>query len=483
MTPRRRTVYPTVCIGVSVAFLLGSFLFGIASASSQSSDAKKILYYGWDAPIPGDVKDQGSRLDASVFDAVVFRHGGARQIFTHEALPAEPFAQDIADLQEMAASKLGESYLRMQINAEDDWSWASEDDWDAFASNLRNYARLAKEGGLKGILFDPEPYGFNVWNYETQPAEGEKSFEELETLAKERGAEFINILKTEYPGITLFSLKMFSQRVHFLDNQPDDTQLRERIKDDTFHGLWYGFANGMLSALDEDIRLIDGNERAYYYLNAGDFDYGKDEIYGRVTDAFVDEANQPTFREQVEVAHAVYVDGVLSLFNSPRFIGYYFADDEQRRAFLEWHIYHGLQSSDEYYWLYVESVRWWEEEGVPEGFEEVVARAKEKALSGAELGFDTEFVEAAVQGYEARVRLNGSITPNVPGIEFEVEGAPATACGSYSNGGKYNCTFPAGTTATVTPVKEGITFDPPSRTYENVGPDTRQRGIQDYSAY
>ena len=471
-------------IYTGVAFLLGSLLFGIIPVSSQpGSDAKKILYYGWDAPIPEDVKNQGSRLDASVFDAVVFKHRGARQIFTHEALPAEPFAQDIADLQEMGSSKLGESYLRMQINAEDAWSWASEEDWNAFASNLRNYARLAKEGGLKGILFDPEPYGFNVWNYETQPAKGERSFEELEATAEERGAELVNILKTEYPGITLFSLKMFAQRLYFLDDQPDDALLRERVRGDTFHGLWYGFANGMLSALDEDIRLIDGNERSYYYLDASDFDDGKSEIYGRVTDAFVDEANQPTFREQVEVAHAGYVDGILNLFDSPRFIGYYFADDEQRHKFLEWHIYHGLQSSDEYYWVYVESVRWWEEEGVPEGFEEVVARAKEKALLGAELGFDTEFVEAAVQGYEARVRLNGSITPNVPGIEFEVAGAPATSCGAYNNGGKYGCTFPAGTSATVTPVKEGVAFDPPSRMYENIGPDTRQRGLQDYSAY
>ena len=93
-------------------------------------------------------------------------------------------------------------------------------------------------------MLDPEPYGFNVWNYETQPAKTEKSFKDIEAVARTRGAEFMHTLKTEYPGITVLSLKMFSQSLYALEGDPGPEAIRTFIETNTFDGLWYGFANG-----------------------------------------------------------------------------------------------------------------------------------------------------------------------------------------------------------------------------------------------
>ena len=441
----------------------------------------KVLLYGWDSPTPAEAKGKVDRLNAAPFDAVSFRHSGARRVFTRRPLPKTPFDRDIADLKSLNSSKLSESFLRMQINAEAGWDWTNDKDWAAFASNLRNYARVAKAGGLKGILFDPEPYGYNVWNYETQPAKNAQSFEVLEAKARARGADFMRILAEEYPGITVFSLKMFSQKLWALDDDPTPEEVRKVERNDAFHGLWYGFANGMVSELGRDITLIDGNEPAYYYLSESAFKGGVDDIYGKLT-LFLDPDNVETFRAQVDVAQAAYADGVLNLFNSPKFIGYYLANDAERRKLLEHNLYYGLRTSDAYVWLYAEDLRWWSDENVPDGFESLIRRTREKVVSGKPLDFGTGFIEQAREGYDARVRLGGAFSPNVPKVTFKVEGAPDTACTAFNNGRNYGCTFPAGASVTVTPVAKGVTFAPSSRRYDALSTDIEDRFRQDYGS-
>ena len=445
----------------------------------------KLLYYGWDTPTPAAVVDQAARLDGSVFDAVVFKHSGPEQIFTHEPLPQAAFDEDIAALQQMGAKKLSESFLRLQVNTEDGWDWTSEADWEAFKQNLRNYARVALEGGLKGILLDPEPYGFNVWNYETQPAKGQTSFKEIETLARARGAEFMRTLKTEYPGITVFSLKMFSQSLYALEGNPSPEEVRTFIETNTFDGLWYGFANGMVSELDSQVKLIDGNEASYYYLSAADFDQGKADSYGKLATAFLEPSNARLYREHVEVVHPGYLDGILNLANSPQFFGYYLADDDERLRMFEHNTYSGLKSSPGYFWIYAELMRWWDDENVPPSLEPRLKRAKDNIVAGHPLGFDTGFIGVAKSAFDAKVDIYGSILPNIPATTFKLTGLPDSACGTYNNGGRYHCVFPAGSTVTVTPVADGVTFDPPSYTYTKITKDTRpdKPFDQDFSAH
>ena len=473
-----------------LTLLFGLLALGVLAACSQVDDGttqaqgtkeKKVILYGWGSPTPAAAKQKEQAFENAFFDGATFRHSGAREVFTHQALPRGAFDQDIADLKALNSSKLADSFLRMQVKADERWDWTSESDWQAFESNLRNYVRTAKEGGLEGILFDPEPYGFNIWNPETQPSKA--SFEALEGITKQRGADFIRILREEYPGVTVFSLKLLSARLNFLNDNPSPAELRARVKDDTTLGLWFGFVNGMLNELDNKVTLVDGNQQAYRYFTAEQFDEGMKAIDTVLPQAFLDADNVHNIKK-VRVANAVFVDGVLNLHKTPRYTGYYYNNDGERQKQLEHNIYHSLRTSDDYAWLYVETGNWWQDDA-PRALEAATRRAQEKSNASAALGFDTAFTERAKNAYESRAQFGGKIKPNVPNMKFEVTGAPDFACKATNNGSKYSCHIPAGTASvTITPIAEGVTFSPESRTYENLSSNNKpeQAGKQDYSS-
>ena len=461
---------------LSLALLAGCTDANEAAASPiepQALGASKLVHYGWGQSYARPSKKRLSleRLNSGPFDGVTFKHSGARELFTKRPLSTAAFDKDLADFKTLETDKLGDSFLRVQVFTQPGWDWTSDSDWAATESNLLNYVRLAKRAGLKGLVFDPEPYGFNPWNYKTQPARDSQSFAQVEAAARRRGASFMRMVEREYPGMTLLSLKIFGSRSFFLSDNPSPLVLRQRVENDSILGLWIGFVNGMVSELDGNITLVDGNQQAYHYFSTADFDEGFDNIYGELASSFIDSnQNVSKFREHVEVANAVFADGVLNLHGTPRYTGYYYRNNNERRKQLEHNIYHSMRTSQDFTWVYTETARWWNG-AAPAGFDTLVARAKRKSTAGRALGFGTGFVENARGAYEARARIGGEITPNVPGVKFEVTGAPDFACKAINNGGKYGCHLPPGITVTIKPVAPGVSFTPASRTYPNISQD------------
>ena len=67
--------------------------------------------------------------------------------------------------------------------------------------------------------------------------------------------------------------------------------------------------------------LIDGNEGSYYYTAAEQFENGA--AYIRGADSLISPENRSAYDAQVEVAQAIYVDGLLNLWKAPEFFGFY----------------------------------------------------------------------------------------------------------------------------------------------------------------
>ncbi len=63
---------------------------------------------------------------------------------------------------------------------------------------------MAKQGGVQGILFDPEEYEAPLWDYHRQRDASTKSFEKYAAQVRRRGIEVMNAFRSEYPNITLF---------------------------------------------------------------------------------------------------------------------------------------------------------------------------------------------------------------------------------------------------------------------------------------
>ena len=78
--------------------------------------------------------------------------------------------------------------------------------WAQIVEHWRIAARLANQGGLKGILFDPEAYTepHRQFAYTSQAGWREHTFAEYAAKARERGREIMQAVAGEYPDITIF---------------------------------------------------------------------------------------------------------------------------------------------------------------------------------------------------------------------------------------------------------------------------------------
>jgi hypothetical protein len=442
---------------------------------------KKLIELGWDQPQPWFLKQNLNSFEARGFDGVVVGPSFGTEIFNKTPYADADVARDRRDLEAAKSTTLTQNFLRMDSRLEPGWNWFSDQDWAAVETNARNFARLAKAGGFRGVLFDTEPYGQNPWAF-SKALYPNKTFAQVGVTLRSRGASFMRALQSEMPEVRVLTL-------YFVAVMKADVEAGEL--EQSGNALLLAFANGMLDAIGPQAQIIDGNELTYYNINASAFDATAKDI--RDAAKIVAPENQAKYANQVKVANAAYVDGVLDLFKSPRFFGYYMNSDADRLKLLEHNIYHGLRTSDEFMWVYSEGVDWWnsKQKGVviPAGLENAINRAKANLKAGKPLGFDiTSIINAAKTKFDAKVNVGGTIRGNgkspsgikvLSGIEHNGE---EVACATWGESGdtiRYGCTLPGSSWAgTITPKLSSVRFDPPSRAYSNL---TKDRWTEDYS--
>jgi hypothetical protein len=442
---------------------------------------KKLIELGWDQPQPWFLKQNLNSFEARGFDGVVVGPSFGTEIFNKKPYTDADVARDRADLDAAKSAKLTQNFLRMDSRLEPGWNWSSDQDWAAVETNARNFARLAKAGGFRGVLFDTEPYGQNPWAF-SKALYPNKTFAQVGVTLRSRGASFMRALQSEMPDVRVLTL-------YFVASIRDEVESGEL--EQSGNALLLPFADGMLDAIGPNAQIIDGNETTYYNTNAQEFD--DKAQYIRDASKIVAPENRAKYASQVKVANAAYVDGVMDLFKSPRFFGYYMNSDADRLKLLEHNIYHGLRTSDEFVWVYSESMDWWNRKGkgvvIPAGLEDAINRANANIKGGKPLGFDiTSTIKAAKTKFDGRVDVGGTIRGNgkslsgirvLSGIEHNGE---EVACATWGESGdtiRYGCTLPGSSwSGTITPKLSGASFDPPNRAYSNL---TKARWTEDYN--
>jgi hypothetical protein len=439
----------------------------VAAPANSTHANKKLIEFGWDKPLPATVTT--AKLENSVFDGVIFRSSAGDWTFLPNALPVKAFDTDIAALKAIKSKKLENSFYEIQSNAGQDWDWFDDASWKATEANLAQIARVAKQSGLRGVMFDAETYAFNIWQYAVQAKAKTFSFAQYESKLRQRGAQTIRVLEREYPGITLLTL-------WWLNNTGVDLAAASKTSDPyaTLHaqlensgtGLWVAFVEGMLEAASNGVKFVDGNEESYYYLRTKDFDearaYSKKELVVQI---------RPDLRvkhnKQVQFGNAVFLDGIMNLHRSARFFGYYLKNDTDRQNMIARNTYHSLRSSEEFVWVYNENMDWWKPNSVPAGLEAALRRGKQELLEGKPLSNDPESaIQAAEIAFKARVDVGGDLlgtNGKVPDF-----GTMKPHCATWFNATRWSCTQPNGSSFTVTPRLDGVSFDPPSMTFEKL---------------
>jgi hypothetical protein len=292
----------------------GVLILSMLAASAALADGRQLIWTGWDIPTPAEF-----RTNVAAFDKLKLFDGSAivptRQLtngtverlseaFTNSHWSWNEFEQAVNDLKSAHAVACTNNFLLLSANP-GNVDWFDDAGWVEVTDHWRLLARVARQGGLSGLLFDPEPYRkpWSQFLYTAQASRTNHSFAEMQAKARQRGRDVMKAIAEEYPATTIFLYRMFSDMLRFPDRQGANLQSYT-------YGLLPAFIDGWCDAMPGTITLIDGNEAASHYENPGGYAVAFARLKTQAP-RFVSPENRSKFRRQLLIGHGVYLDALL----------------------------------------------------------------------------------------------------------------------------------------------------------------------------
>lgn len=337
--------------------LFGVILCAAMPRAAERGPGKKLIATGWDMANAERLRANLAEMERRPFDGVVLRFSGRGNrpylsyAFTRDVWDEEPIRQITEDLKACRPERLTDNFLLVNANP-GDVDWFDDEGWAIIASHWRIAARVARDGGLKGILFDPEPYRkpYRQFAYASQSGHKERSFEEYGEEARQRGREVMEAVAGEYPSIALFCYFMLSATGIAADRGDPVRALAGHT-----YGLLPSFIDGWLDVAPPSVTLVDGCESAYRFNSELEYLNAANRIKG-VCQRLVSPENRYKYRAQVQVSFGVYLDAYINPPDSP----WYIAPGGQSRVDrLRQNVETALRVADEYVWVYGEKCSWW----------------------------------------------------------------------------------------------------------------------------
>jgi hypothetical protein len=333
---------------------------------------------GWDEPDTAFMREHIEQMERTPFDGCVFHVNfrepdGAAGNFTWKAWSRRRFSADAlaaarADLLATRFRRFKHNFLRFNATPGDlDWF----DDFEAVRQNARLAARLARDGGARGVLFDTEQYEGQLFDYARQRDAASKSWDVYAAQARRRGRELMRAFEEGYPGLTVFLTFGSSLPLYQM-------QMRRQRLFEASYGLLVPFIDGMLDAARR-ARLVDGYELSYAYRELAHFRAGRD-IMQNSTPAIV--ADPSAYRRVTSFGFGLWLDCDWRVkgWDPEQPEKNYFSPERFEAALRA-----ALSLADEYVWIYTETPRWWSKEGgavkLPAAYDAAVRRAKAAAGS------------------------------------------------------------------------------------------------------
>lgn len=341
------------------AITLTLLAMAVCSASAQELPRKKLIQTGWDQVSPERLVEHMELVEQQPFHGQVIRFNGRgdapqfRLAFQNEDWDMSAIEQVIEDLKAAQAksTKPWERFLLMNANP-GNVDWFDDEGFASVVEHWRIAARVAREGGLKGILFDPEPYAkpHRQFAWTAQAGHDERSFLQYHAKARERGAAVMAAIADEYPEITLFCYFMNSVN-RMAAQRPDPVAA---LAGGTYD-LLPGFIDGWLDVIPPTVTLVDGCESAYRFNSQVEYL----SAYNRIKNDcqwLVSPENRAKYRAQVQVGFGFYLDPYI---NPPDSTWYIDPQGMERVERLGQNLRHALDVTDEYVWVYGEKASWW----------------------------------------------------------------------------------------------------------------------------
>lgn len=358
MVPHRLFLCALLVLAVSMAL----------AAPTAIPPGKKLIEWGWDEPGPAFMRANADKMDRLGFDGVVFHADATRDgkpmNFTWECWSVRRFeygdlAQSLADLKACKFKRLTDNFLRFNV-CPGDVDWFDDAGFAAVLNNATVAAKLAKEGGCMGWMFDVEMYGKPLFTYQAQAHKDTKTFAEYEAKARERGRQFMQAVNSEYPDITMLMTYAYSITGVGTDRSKAP------------YGLLKGFLDGMFEAAAPRTTIVDAWEGAYSFRKRAQFETAYNMIHSKLASEC---ATPDKYRQHIQTGFGIWMD-----MDFRRYGWHTAVEDFDANYFLpkefEYSIFSGLSVTDRYVWIYTEKPLWWTHTRVPVAYRQALRDAR-----------------------------------------------------------------------------------------------------------
>ncbi|MCL5284022.1 MAG: hypothetical protein M1330_04850 [Armatimonadetes bacterium] len=345
---------------------LSYLLTGCTQPPAKGAE-KKLIEFGWDSPSTAYLKDHIAEMEKMPFDGLVlyadYKNSQGKPVHFYSTdfgiikIPWSALQPALHDLKATHFHRFTDNFLRFDATPADvDWF----DDFSPILHNAAVAAQLAKEGGLKGILFDEETYAFPIFDYSKLKYHQSYTFDEYAAQVKKRGEEIMKAFQSKYPGLTLFLT--FS---YYFSG-------RDRASLPSSHyGLLAPFLDGLFAAAKGKTIIVDGFEGAYAYTTPADFEYG----YQMQKTKRSPLCSVPgAYRHHLSIGFGIWMDlneqtkgwHIHDLSRNPR------TPTELTQALTM-----ALKKCDRYVWLYCQKPHWWPRKDLPDAYITAIEKARQ----------------------------------------------------------------------------------------------------------
>jgi hypothetical protein len=338
--------------------------------ANRSSD-KKVIYYGWGLPDTQYVRDNWRQMEEMPLDGLgilvainrkAWQQGVkgdsnqlGRQIMGPREFHIEEFQESIADLRSARWRSFTDNFLPVALSLNDyarGLNWFDEERWRIITKNFGVLSRIAAEAKLKGLILDPEHYGYRLFSYPVQKQQQDRPFQDYTNMARHRGREVMKAIAGELPDATLLSFYGYTM---LFSEMRGHSNLKE-----TNYSLLPAFYDGLLEAMPSRACLVDGYEYSYGYKKRQDFVDG----FVRIHQQGPQFTSLPDlYKKHVNAGFGLWLD------RDQKFD--YFTPEEFSRSLT-----FALETTDKYVWIYGQSFRFFPPTGLPGSFIDAIAAAR-----------------------------------------------------------------------------------------------------------
>ncbi|MBF8298110.1 MAG: hypothetical protein HW395_767 [candidate division NC10 bacterium] len=371
--------------------------------SLASTGCAHLIEWGWDEPDQTFLKTHIAKMERKPFDGVVLHltvpgiSADLANFSWHLADHGyrwEDLQPAIEELKAVPFRRFRHNFLRINLNSTDrPLDLLDDAAWETVLANLRLAGRIARDGGLRGFMVDPEAYAardpedgrprFNVFDYDRR-AVREASFGVYRSAALRRGRESAAILGDAAPDLVL--LFAFAYSFPCYSSKPQGEQA---------YGLLPAFVDGILVAKPREMMVVEGHEPSYPYRYCHQFQ----EAYRRLRAECRRLSSVPQrYDDELRIGFGIWIDNQSGQpCESYRKKGRPcpWADPnlhpEEARHRVDPKVFEeavasALDITDRYVWIYSEEPKWWtsarpEGENLPAEFVQAIVQAEEAALA------------------------------------------------------------------------------------------------------